>query len=910
MSTRRLMSASAANLVIPLSGLLISPFLSRELGPDGRGLYAALTLPIVVCGWIGTFGLQDALSFHLRKNLLTSRQAVRVSLIAVLPLGLLGVALLGVLGAVVFAADPTRQGQFLTLAVLAPLHILANLVIGALTGTADVRGVNLVKVVPALVRTVVVIFACVAFDLSAFVAGLVFLLSVIAGVAIGLVRMRSPAAAPVSSASVSVASGAGPDAAEPVRIPSRSLVAYSLTCLPGVLAAISSARLDQIIGLPVIGARELGYYAVAVSVAEIPMVIATAARTVLMGRAATTDPRAATQVARLAVLVSVAACGLLAVIAGVAVPFVFGSAFAPSVLPAVILCAGTVLYTAMTIFSAVLLVGDRPGWSSAALVGGSVSGLVLLFVLAGFGAAGAAVASLGGYGVSVLVAAILVRRIDGPSLRMLTVPYPEDIRMIIDRSREIARSAPVARTVALVQRIGPGTIGAGLLIGLAWLRVIGTHLLSVATAGRPEFNSRGGVSASIVDLTGELLGLAFLGVAATMIGYGLWRRPRLANPRWLLAVLAPIVALTVADTLGGRPPGLMDLALPVAALAIWALPPRPVVLQLLGVLGGVTAAVSITLAAFRPDLGMLSGDLAGAKDGFLGGLLAGPLSHPNVLGISLALSVPFALTIAHRWVRWPTLAVTLFALYWTGSRTSQLATVMVVGGYLLVRVLSAPRRPYPLPWLLSVPRRRHLLPWLLSVPALGAVALTVVVPLVTTDPEAFTARGRIWSSVLSHWSDKPLWGWGLAYFDRPELADELGSRYTHAHNVMVHLLVVGGLVSTVLFGLLCVLAWRQALRLAALGVPAAGLFLISFGYLAWLEASQLPTTLGGYAVWLPLMLIVRLGCGWPGDATSAAADPAGADPAAADLAAADPSSASVVASDLVAADHSSSESRR
>ncbi len=286
MSTRKLVSASFANLLIPISGLLVSPFLSRELGPEGRGVYAALTLPIVVWGWIGTYGLQDALSYHVRQGRLSSRAAGRFSLVAMLPLSVLTVGAMAALGFFLFP-DTAQYRQFLVLAVFAPLHVLSNLLIGALTGNADIRGLNLVKVVPALVRTGVVVFACLAFDLNAYQAGLIFVASVLAGLAFGLVRLWTAPDPPAQDATPPA-----PGTAPPASVPTGSLIRYALACLPGVLAAVSSARLAQVIGLPLIGPRELGYYAVAVSVAEIPMVIATAARSVLLGRQGSGNPRA------------------------------------------------------------------------------------------------------------------------------------------------------------------------------------------------------------------------------------------------------------------------------------------------------------------------------------------------------------------------------------------------------------------------------------------------------------------------------------------------------------------------------------------------------------------------------------------------------------------------------------------
>ena len=429
MSTRRLVSASIANLLIPVSGLVISPFLSRELGPDGRGLYAALTLPIVVFGWVGTFGLQDALSFHLRGDKLSRRDAIRVNLLAMVPLGLVGIACMALLGLFVFHGQPDHYRQFFLLALFAPVHIVANLLIGSLTGSSDLRGVNLVKVVPALGRTALVVFACVAFDVSPFGAGLLFMVTTVPGVLVGFARLRPPGPPRQPDQ---------PRQEVEARIPTRSLVTYSLACLPGVLAAVSSARLDQIIGLPVIGAAQLGYYAVAVSVAEIPMVIATAARTLLLGRSISDDPVAATRIARLAVVVSVVACGFLAVVASFAVPFVFGDRFEPSVAPTVILCLATVFYTGMVILTAVLLAHGSAAWSSAALVIGSLAGVGLLFAFARWGANGAAFASLAGYGVSLALACWPVWKGRTPyTLRMLSLPYREDIALVRARLARI-----------------------------------------------------------------------------------------------------------------------------------------------------------------------------------------------------------------------------------------------------------------------------------------------------------------------------------------------------------------------------------------------------------------------------------------------------------------------------------------
>ncbi|GAA5185123.1 hypothetical protein GCM10023322_28160 [Rugosimonospora acidiphila] len=845
MSTRKLASASFANLLVPISGLIVSPLLSRELGPDGRGLYAALTLPVVVYGWAGTYGLQDSLSYHLYHARLSRRGAAKVSLLATVPLGLLGIGLLAALGLGVFAGNGGHYAEFLTLALLAPVHILANLLIGALTGASDIRGVNLVKVVPAAVRTALLVFACVAFDLNAYWAGLLFLASMLPAIAVGLARLRH---AP-----------AGPDQPPPDHtptvdpIPTRSLAGYALRCLPGVLAAISSARLDQIVGLPVIGARQLGYYAAAVSVAEIPMAIATAARTVLMGRPSTTDPRGATAVARLSVAVSVVACALLAAVTPFAVPLFFGSAFAPAIGPTVILCAATTLYTCVVLLTAALLIGGRAGASSSALVIGSAVGIALLFLFAPLGATGAALASLGGYGVSMGIAALAIRRTGHMySLRMLMFPYLDDVRHLRDRLRAstlwsgdqaangLSSGGPLHAAIAFVRRHGVGTIGSATLIALAWLRIVAPGLIQDFTSGRPAFNAANAPVPAAVTTAGNAISLLFIVVAAILAVSGL-RRCRKARLPWLAVAVAPLVAAVVSGLADHEPPEIVWLALPLAAVAIWLRPPSVRVFGVLGVLAAVSAVGSMLLAVARPDLGLLTGANTGSKSGLLGGLLAGPYEHSNVLGIALALGLPFVFCLRNAPLRWSSLALVLLAQLWTGSRTSQLATVVVVVAYLLMT--RWPKRTWPA-----------------SVLVAASLALIVVVPLVSRAPTSFTNRGRIWHALLDRWTQRPILGFGPDFFDRePDLAKALGGQFTHGHNMMVQFLVVGGLLTAVLAGVLLYLTFRESLALARTGQFAPMLFLVALLQVSWLEASHVVITLAGYLTWLPLFLIARLG---------------------------------------------------
>ncbi|WP_372446023.1 O-antigen ligase family protein [Micromonospora humidisoli] len=395
---------------------------------------------------------------------------------------------------------------------------------------------------------------------------------------------------------------------------------------------------------------------------------------------------------------------------------------------------------------------------------------------------------------------------------------------------------------ATVDRVATG--GVVVLLGLAWVRVTIPSLLDLLSNGRPTFNA----AVDSMPATGRLLGdavtAAVIGLSLLLAGYGL-RRRRQHRPGELVVALAPLGALHLAGLVNGEPPGPVALALPAAILAIWALQPGTPALAAIGVLGAVSAAGALLLAALRPDLALLTGAGVGAKSWAVGGLLTGAYPHSNVLGIMLALCLPFVFRLRHGWSRRVALAMILVALVWTGSRTSQLAALVVLLTRGLLHWQAVGR--------LGVGWRRSVL---VGGPAAAGLVLTVLSPLLVTDPAMFTKRGQIWRALLSRWADRPLVGHGPGYFERqPQLVEALGGRYTHGHNVLVHLLAVGGLLTVVLVAVLLGFVWRRSVLLFGRGDPTPALYLIALAWISWLEASHLAVTLAGYLTWLPLCLI-------------------------------------------------------
>jgi len=405
---------AAGNVVGPLTAIVVSPILARNLGVDGRGVYAALTMPILMLGIVGTLGVQDGLAYGIAQRGLSTRNAFRYLWSTLPTASAATMAAAGGIGFLLFHNEPGGVlKSFLILTLALPLQIAYNMAIGVATGAADVKGVNGARIAPAVVRASVVVPLCLATTVSPLTAAAVLILS--ASVGLGWIRIRC-------RRGVSVESGSASD------FPRASMLKFSMTAFPGVLASVSTARLDQVIGLPLIGARQLGLYAVAVSIAEFPMVLGTAARSALLGMRADSVVGVEGQqlIRRVTGTVAIAAA-LMGLATWRLVTVVFGRDFTGVVLPALILLGATVVYTVASCLSAALLaLGDPSGQSRALLVGAAAS-VASLVALRSFGATGASLASAFGYLVTAVMCFMVLRKDHGFSLRGAVLPNRADV---------------------------------------------------------------------------------------------------------------------------------------------------------------------------------------------------------------------------------------------------------------------------------------------------------------------------------------------------------------------------------------------------------------------------------------------------------------------------------------------------
>lgn len=442
-----------------------------------------------------------------------------------------------------------------------------------------------------------------------------------------------------------------------------------------------------------------------------------------------------------------------------------------------------------------------------------------------------------------------------------------------------------ARTVPPTGR-GPATLGAAAPADLAEARdrrrrrgqVLVIALVTFALgSSRSVVNLLvGGRAAATATSTGtvvatgagELAGnvaaaafvLACLGVVVANVAQ-VRRFPQLTA---LILFLVFFAVVTVADFVANEASGLRFSYYAIAVLLVvgWSVQPR---FEDLGIIGAVGLLVAVASLALIPSgTGWMSESYATLNEKALIGdrTLGGIYPQGNILGMVLSSTMPLMLLFKRRLLGLASFAVGLWALLLTASRTSWAGLAVSTA---VVLVLLAARKGRVLR-ILTV---------------LGAVAITSVVvalPILTTDPLAFTARGQIWIYSREHWGSPTalLFGSGLdVYGIGGAIATALGAPSYHGHNEFVTLMTTSGLVAAVLFAVLFGLAVARVLMLP-IGRPmrTVSYFLLTLIGISIAETPLRIDTVDllAWCTWLPLVLCFFAVTGSEGPLVAGTAD--------------------------------------
>jgi O-antigen/teichoic acid export membrane protein len=423
-------------------GIINGILLARLLGPAGKGDYYLLVLVPSTAMVLLQLGLPQAFGFFTARG--QTLGMVTRSMVLTAALSAAGFAVMLVLLPILQEALFHGIGTGLVLLAFLALPLALN----ATFTTAIVMGRQAVRWYAAINTSYPIVMAILLIIilgwLGAGVEGAIavyLIVSVIQTLGFALASARITRAVP-----------------QPSIAPYGQLIRYGLRVYPGSLAGFFSYRVDAyLIAFLIANPSEaLGYYSMAVGLAEMVFLFPRAVSTLFFPQVAASSQedsnRQVALVSRVTLLVSGTFAVLLVPAAAVMIWLVL-PAFVPSMPPLLVLLPGVVALSAAGVVSGYLTGIGRPGITSiVSLISLGVNIVANLILIPRFGIVGASTASLVSYTLSTLMLTAIAARLSGTPVAAFWVPRIGDVRFVVStavgllhRLRNISGAVPVDR---------------------------------------------------------------------------------------------------------------------------------------------------------------------------------------------------------------------------------------------------------------------------------------------------------------------------------------------------------------------------------------------------------------------------------------------------------------------------------
>jgi O-antigen/teichoic acid export membrane protein len=410
-------SLTVVNAFVAASALVTGPLQARALGADGRGDLAAIITPLFLASAVLSLGLGAYASREVARRG-PDGEVIGTTTVLMVAFGAIGPLIAFPVATWLAEGRDTVRLLLVVGFALMPLSLVGLLLPSVLAGLAMWRRLVWTRLLPAvtLLVGVPVLYALGELTVaSAAILGIAGgLLSLLPGLSVYRLagRLRATAAT------------------------AREATVFGAKTWVSGLAQLANARVDQLLMIKLVTPRELGLYAVAVTVASVPTFLSSAVTAPVLTRVAEGDralvPRALR--ALLAVVVTINLCVAAALPIGI--PLLFGEAFSDAVPMALVLVAASVPLAGISVLSPSLTADGAPGVPSVGEIGAlavTIAGLALL--LDPLGGVGAAITSLVAYSASFAYQLVVVRRRFGGSFASYLVPRRADLVALRDLRR-------------------------------------------------------------------------------------------------------------------------------------------------------------------------------------------------------------------------------------------------------------------------------------------------------------------------------------------------------------------------------------------------------------------------------------------------------------------------------------------
>jgi O-antigen/teichoic acid export membrane protein len=310
------------------AGLVTNIVVARTIGPGGKGLLSYLSYCLFLVMSLGGIGLQTAAIHQLGKRSHTKETIAGAQLVLSLAAGLVCAAAVGILlprfhGRIILPA-----GLLLTFLPIVVLSILQLNISGVMIGLGRIAAQNRISILGPAIWAVVSIVVLVFLRGGATAAAYAWLLTQIAGPAVTLLWLKRNARPTLASFSACA----------------RASLRFGFDAYLANLLWALMLRIDGFLLGAMRGAERVGYYSVAVLLAEILWYFPSSL-TLAMSRRVSADPERAAltltcRASRMGLWFVGGGSLAVALVAAPLIRLVYGEAFLPAVHPLWILLPG------------------------------------------------------------------------------------------------------------------------------------------------------------------------------------------------------------------------------------------------------------------------------------------------------------------------------------------------------------------------------------------------------------------------------------------------------------------------------------------------------------------------------------------------------------------------------------------
>jgi O-antigen/teichoic acid export membrane protein len=399
----------STQILIFAMGFVASIILARVLGPEGKGIYALIVLVPALMLKLGSLGIEAANVYFTGSKQYGIKDIVSNSLLCgILLSSILIFLFLGVFHLDIFqnylASNQINPFYLWIVVLTVPLSLLSGFMISVFLGAEKITIYNKINIFNSTFQLILLTVFLVILKKGVFGAVISYVLGIIGLALVVIILIKQ-----FNKITFSFNRRLLKDSTK-----------YGLKAYVGNLAQFLNYRLDMLLVAAFLTPASVGFYSIAVAIAERLWMLPGAIATVLFPRISSLKDKEANnltpRIARYTFLIIFVLALILALIARPLIKILFGSVFLPSVMPLIILLPGIIALGGCKILTADLAGRGKPQFGTyAAFVSLAVNIPLNLWLIPKWGISGAAFASSVAYITATLIVIVAFVEISNTS---------------------------------------------------------------------------------------------------------------------------------------------------------------------------------------------------------------------------------------------------------------------------------------------------------------------------------------------------------------------------------------------------------------------------------------------------------------------------------------------------------------